>query len=446
MTAQHEVSIDWIDAYLGLQRVAARCAADDADDLQDAAIAALRQDQAVKNKRSWLRRVAGNRRRERDRRRLTWQRVKRSLPEIEDAPGLDSAAATRQLIRRLRRALQTLDPPLREALVLRFFAGLTYKEIAERQGCPHGTARWRVHAALKQLRANLDEDGGRAAWLASVAPFLSVPPPSPNPSPLTKIGPAMLTASALGLTIVFAATALTSSSDAPEPTPNAASSSSPSTSPTAPPMERRWAPRPRPFLGTTPVFEARPAGAVVVSPAEEAARDTVDIHDCEDALETYNQSEGDPDAADLLLEAASCYEALGMYGKAVKALTVLLMRDPDSPQVEDAKTRIDAVYAIMLEAKPGDVSPPGVACLAPLRDAKPEERVAERLAAADCLEAASLIGSAFQQRTLVAPDLTGADLEAHPAALERLSKKFEALERMRWRALSLTKKPKPPAK
>lgn len=184
----------------------------------------------------------------------------------------------------------------------------------------------------------------------------------------------------------------------------------------------------------------------MVSPAEEAARDTVDIHDCEDALETYNQSEGDPDAADLLLEAASCYEALGMYGKAVKALTVLLMRDPDSPQVEDAKTRIDAVYAIMLEAKPGDVSPPGVACLAPLRDAKPEERVAERLAAADCLEAASLIGSAFQQRTLAAPELTGADLEAHPAALERLSKKFEALERMRWRALSLTKKPKPPAK
>ncbi|MEM6289900.1 MAG: sigma-70 family RNA polymerase sigma factor [Myxococcota bacterium] len=444
MTAEHQVTTGWIDAYLGLQQVAAHCAAEDADDLQDAVIAALRQGQPVENKRSWLRRVVGNRRRQRVRRTMTWQRVQRTLPDIEDAPGPDSTASTRQLIRRLRRALQTLDPPLREALVLRFFAGLTTKEIAARQGCPHGTARWRVHAALKQLRANLDEDGGRAAWLASVAPFLSVPPPPFTPSTPTKIGTAMLTVSALGLTAALTASALSPTADDSDSV--APASPAAVTTPSSPPVHRSWTPRPLARLGAVAdAKQTTPAGVVVVGTTRGAAEDAPDVQDCNDALATYNRSAGDPDAADLLIEAAGCYEALGLYTKAIKALTVLLMRDPESPHVEDAKKQLNAVYAIMLEAKPGNASPPGVECLAPLEGAKGPELVVERLAAADCLEAASLIGSAFEQRTLVAPSLEGAELEAHPAALERLSQKVEALERMRWRALSLTKTPKAPA-
>lgn len=55
----------------------------------------------------------------------------------------------------LRRALSTLDPALRTALLLKHYGGYTYKEIAQRTNCPIGTAKWRVSVALDRLRAAL---------------------------------------------------------------------------------------------------------------------------------------------------------------------------------------------------------------------------------------------------------------------------------------------------
>jgi RNA polymerase sigma-70 factor (ECF subfamily) len=62
--------------------------------------------------------------------------------------GPDDAAA-------VHRALDTLDLPHREVLVLHFLEGLPLAEIAEVVGCPEGTVKSRLFHAKRALRAAL---------------------------------------------------------------------------------------------------------------------------------------------------------------------------------------------------------------------------------------------------------------------------------------------------
>jgi RNA polymerase sigma-70 factor (ECF subfamily) len=59
----------------------------------------------------------------------------------------------------VQQALGELSPRLREALVLRYGHGLTYREIAEIMNCPAKTAESRVRLAHEQLRTTLAQDG-----------------------------------------------------------------------------------------------------------------------------------------------------------------------------------------------------------------------------------------------------------------------------------------------
>ena len=52
-------------------------------------------------------------------------------------------------------ALDTLTPQLREALVLRYWSGQSFKEMAAILNCPLGTAQSRVRRAFEQLRKQL---------------------------------------------------------------------------------------------------------------------------------------------------------------------------------------------------------------------------------------------------------------------------------------------------
>lgn len=52
-------------------------------------------------------------------------------------------------------ALRKLSPLQREALVLAYFGGLTYREVAGRLGVPEGTAKTRLHDGLGNLRRML---------------------------------------------------------------------------------------------------------------------------------------------------------------------------------------------------------------------------------------------------------------------------------------------------
>jgi RNA polymerase sigma-70 factor (ECF subfamily) len=55
-------------------------------------------------------------------------------------------------------AIQGLKPPLREVILLRYWAGHTYQEIADIVGCPVSSAQSRVRLAFDQLRARLTPD------------------------------------------------------------------------------------------------------------------------------------------------------------------------------------------------------------------------------------------------------------------------------------------------
>jgi RNA polymerase sigma-70 factor (ECF subfamily) len=59
----------------------------------------------------------------------------------------------------IERALGGLSPRLREAIVLRYGHGLTYREIAEIMECPQKTAESRVRLAHERLRGVLQSDG-----------------------------------------------------------------------------------------------------------------------------------------------------------------------------------------------------------------------------------------------------------------------------------------------
>jgi RNA polymerase sigma-70 factor (ECF subfamily) len=65
----------------------------------------------------------------------------------------------------LTKALNQLSPKLREAIVLRFYADCTYKEMGEIMGCSLNTARSRLRLAIEKLRASLGEEQVR--WLAT---------------------------------------------------------------------------------------------------------------------------------------------------------------------------------------------------------------------------------------------------------------------------------------
>jgi RNA polymerase sigma factor (sigma-70 family) len=77
------------------------------------------------------------------------------LPSLENA----------ELSRELSRAIDTLSPGMREALVLRYFEGLSFEEIGERIGRNETAVRKRYSRALEDLREALDRYvvGGKGA-------------------------------------------------------------------------------------------------------------------------------------------------------------------------------------------------------------------------------------------------------------------------------------------
>ncbi|HWO41599.1 MAG TPA: RNA polymerase sigma factor [Candidatus Eisenbacteria bacterium] len=59
---------------------------------------------------------------------------------------------------RLRSALSGLPAAFREVVVLRYFEGFSYREIATILGCPAGTVMSRLNRARAELRSMLDEE------------------------------------------------------------------------------------------------------------------------------------------------------------------------------------------------------------------------------------------------------------------------------------------------
>jgi RNA polymerase sigma-70 factor (ECF subfamily) len=71
----------------------------------------------------------------------------------------EAALAQRAAWDHLAHALSDISPQLREAVVLRYGHGLTYREIAEVMNCPPKTAESRVRLAHQRLRGLLQPEG-----------------------------------------------------------------------------------------------------------------------------------------------------------------------------------------------------------------------------------------------------------------------------------------------
>ena len=71
----------------------------------------------------------------------------------------ETAVIRRDASESIQKALQELSPRLREAMVLRYGQGMTYREISEVMGCPQKTAESRVRLGHQRLRHSLQGDG-----------------------------------------------------------------------------------------------------------------------------------------------------------------------------------------------------------------------------------------------------------------------------------------------
>lgn len=144
---------------------------DDAEDVaQDAFVYAFknlhRYDSAKSAFKTWLYTIAISRCRNLYRRTriplLDLANLWHQPPAAPQHESPEAIYAHRSARAALEAALSRLNPSLREAIVLRYGHGLTYREIAEVMDCPSKTAESRVRLAHDSLRGLLRSTDGEA--------------------------------------------------------------------------------------------------------------------------------------------------------------------------------------------------------------------------------------------------------------------------------------------
>ncbi|NUQ01808.1 MAG: RNA polymerase sigma factor, partial [Armatimonadetes bacterium] len=110
---------------------------------------------------TWLYTIATNLARDELRRRQNRQERHRPLEdadqgEVAEPPvPLVETALGRVVRDDIKKALAGLSPEHREVIILHYYQGLSYKEIAEASRCTVGTVGSRLHYAIKHLRRHL---------------------------------------------------------------------------------------------------------------------------------------------------------------------------------------------------------------------------------------------------------------------------------------------------
>ena len=128
------------------------------DAVQDACLAAWRSRASLRDParfEAWFDRILVNGCRDRLRARAR-QRVRLVALQSEARRPVDPPGGDRALLE----ALSALDAEHRIVVVLRYEHDLTVEEIARRLDVPLGTAKSRLHYALRTLRSGLEATGG----------------------------------------------------------------------------------------------------------------------------------------------------------------------------------------------------------------------------------------------------------------------------------------------
>ncbi len=155
------LAADHLDASYRLARAILGNRAEAEDATHDAFVRAWRKWSSLRDPdrfEAWFERILVNTCR--DRLRRSARRQVRDLSDelVRFGPDPIGRADDRAL---LTAALASLSPDHRLVVVLRFYRGLSTREIAEQLGIRHGTVSSRLHYALQQLRENLDHDAPR---------------------------------------------------------------------------------------------------------------------------------------------------------------------------------------------------------------------------------------------------------------------------------------------
>jgi RNA polymerase sigma-70 factor (ECF subfamily) len=113
---------------------------------------------------TWLHTITVSRCRDRQRQRrpafVPFDGHGKSADPLENAvAGPEDVTIAQESRHELWKALDQLSPKLREAVVLRYWSGHTYQEMAEILRCPLPTAQSRVRLAYDQLRRLLESSG-----------------------------------------------------------------------------------------------------------------------------------------------------------------------------------------------------------------------------------------------------------------------------------------------
>ncbi len=145
-----------------------------ADVVQETYVIALREGRRPpRHPRAWLSTIVRNlvhRRYRSDSRRKRREQV---AAQAEATSSTVDTAARIETQRRVVAAVEALPEPYCTTIVLRYFDGLSPREIASRQSVPWETVRTRLQRGLDQLRGTLDLEwaGGRRAWSIALLPL-----------------------------------------------------------------------------------------------------------------------------------------------------------------------------------------------------------------------------------------------------------------------------------
>jgi RNA polymerase sigma-70 factor (ECF subfamily) len=118
---------------------------------------AAKGDEAPRDVSAWAAVVASNLA-------MDWHRAKRRQERLGERlaslrqPAQPSDEESSVLSLAVAQGLDELPDPQRQVLVLRFYADLPVRDIADELGIPEGTVKSRLHTAVRAMRARLHED------------------------------------------------------------------------------------------------------------------------------------------------------------------------------------------------------------------------------------------------------------------------------------------------